>query len=62
MVVAMLPPLLSPPLHGGAFTWDEWICTGLVALILVIGAFVVLRFEKEGKQDAPAQAERPTKE
>ncbi len=51
MITAMMPPLLLPPLHNGAFTWDELLCTVLVAVVLVVGALVALRFEKQGEEE-----------
>ncbi len=57
----MMPLLLMPPLHNGQFTWDELLCTVLVALVLVVGALVALRFEKEVKEEKPpADSEQPS--
>ncbi|MGB8643692.1 MAG: hypothetical protein WCF84_00510 [Anaerolineae bacterium] len=53
MISAWIPPLWLPPLHDGVFTWDELLCTVLVALVLVVGALVALRFEKADKEETP---------
>ncbi len=59
MTIASIPPLILPPLHNGVFTWDELLCTVLVALVLIVGALVALRFEKEAKEEAPASEAEP---
>ncbi len=61
-MIASIPPLFLPPFHNGTFTWDELLCTVLVAVVLVVGALVALRFEKEAKEEAPPpEPEQPAK-
>ncbi len=63
MITEMLPPLFLPLLHNGAFTWDELLCTVLVAVVLVVGALVALRFEKEVKEEViPSEPDKSSKE
>ncbi len=63
MITALMPPLLLPVLHNGQFTWDELLCTVLVAVVIVIGALVALRFEKEVKEDVvPSDSDKSSQE
>ncbi len=56
-----MPLLLLPLLHNGQFTWDELLCTVLVAVVLVVGALVALRFEKEVKEEiVPSETDKPS--
>lgn len=45
-------PPLSPPLHGALGSADEFICIGLIALVLVIATFVVRGGEKKEEGSA----------
>ena len=42
-----------PPLHNGTFTWDEFLCIGLIALALVVATFFVRGGEKPEEKDVP---------
>ncbi len=56
MIAFPLHPVFSPPLHGALGSADEFICIGLIALVLVIATFVVRGGEKK-EEDPAAQAE-----
>ena len=53
MIVWPSHPTLTAPLHNGTFTWDEFLCIGLIALALVIATFFVRGGEK--KEDGDEQ-------
>jgi hypothetical protein len=56
MIAFPLHPVFSPPLHGALGSADEFICIGLIALVLVIATFVVRGGERK-EEDNPAPAE-----
>ncbi len=55
MIAFPLHPVLSPPLHGALGSADEFICLGLIALVLVIATFIVRGGEKK-EEDSAATA------
>jgi hypothetical protein len=54
MLVRLYHPVIVPPLHNGTFTWDEFLCIGLIALALVVATFFVRGGEKPEGQNPPA--------
>jgi hypothetical protein len=47
----LLFPVVSPALHGAVGWADEFVCIGLILLVLVIVVFLVRGGQKEGAED-----------
>ncbi len=59
MLVPPIHPVIAPPLHNGTFTWDEFLCIGLIALVLVVATFFVRGGEKPEETDGPPSDTAP---
>ncbi len=60
MIVSPLHPLPVVLVHNGQFTWDEFLCLGLIAVVLVVATFYLKGGTKEDTQHGdPARATEP---
>jgi hypothetical protein len=47
MLIPLPHPVISPPFHGALGWADEFVCIGLIVLVLVIAIFFVRGGEKD---------------
>ncbi len=65
MTVAPLHPLPVVLAHNGQFTWDEFLCLGLIAVVLVVATFYLKGGTKRDEEltdpARTAEPDRPAK-
>ena len=62
MIVFQHYPVLAPPLHGALGWTDEFVCIGLIAVVLVIATFLVRGGQTEDDKNArPADSDQSAK-